>query len=217
MRFSFARGLFRFRLAILGAIAFLLVAILVLAAVSWSILQRQGTSPAARRFVAVIPVPAARVEGETLLYRDLLPHWDAVETMMAERSDPPEVAAPIRRQARAEAYDQPIRQAYLRNQAERERVQLPETAVESNLQGLLALQVPGTSSTEPIAPADADRFLRETVGWSLEEFRDRIVRPATLEEALARRAEAGGIARADWARQLEEALHGSAVRRFLRF
>ncbi len=193
-------------LAVLAVFAFLIVGISV------SILQRQSTSPLTRRFVNVVPVPAASVDGSWLLYRDVLARWDDIDRSLTLPIEPGMQRRPVA-VLRQEAYEQLIRQTYLKRQAAAEKFVPSEEIIQQNLERVL---LQGATST-PALLAEAAQALQDHAGWNLDTFRDRIIRPATLEEALALRAEVGGMSREDWLRQVQTFLGSGSVKRYLTF
>ncbi len=201
------------RLGILIGIATLALFAFLLVGISVSILQRQSTSRLARRFVGIVPVPAASVDGTWVLYRDVLTRWEDIDRSLA-------IATPVAGQQprsvaelRQEAYEQLIRETYLRRQAEKERFTLSETIVQQNLERVLL----GGATSTPELLAQATQDLADHVGWTIDTFRDRIIRPATLEEALALRAEVTGMTREAWLQQVQTFLGSGSVKRYLKF
>lgn len=197
--------------ALIGLAVFAVFAFLVVG-ISVSILQRQSTSSLTHRFVSIVPVPAASVDGDWLLYRDVLARWDDIDRSLTLPIEPGMQRRPVA-ELRQEAYEQLIRETYLKRQAEAEKFTLSEEIVQQNLERVL---LQGATST-PALLAEAAQALQDHAGWSLDTFRDRIIRPATLEEALALRAEVGGMSREDWLRQVQTFLGSGSVKRYLKF
>ena len=198
------------KLLIVAGIAAVAVVIVALAAISVSILRAQSTTPFARKFANVFPLPAAHVDGAFLMYRDVLARWDTVDTFIknAPTSTADGQMAP-RDVLRQQVYEQAIREIYIQQAAREDHFSLPETAVQNNLTQLIER----ASSTE----AEMGQYLHDTYGWTVNDFRDRIVRPATLEEALAQRAAVAGTTVEQWRQQVKDALKSAKVSRYLKF
>ncbi len=201
------------RLGFLIALSALAAVLLVIVGISVSILQRQSVSRFARRFVGIVPVPAASVDGHWVLYRDVLARWEDIDRSLANATPPAGQQPRPLAELRQEAYEQLIRETYLKDQAGKERFTLSEAVVQQNLERVL---LAGATST-PELLEQAAQELADHVGWSLDTFRDRIIRPATLEEALVLRAEVTGMSRADWLQQVQAFLGSGSVKRYLRF
>lgn len=201
------------RLAILIAIAALAVLAFLVIGISVSILQRQSTSALARRFVGVVPVPAASVGGSWVLYRDVLDRWDDIDHSLAVATPPAGQQPRPLAELRQEAYERLIRETYLKREAENERFTLSEAIVQQNLERVL---LAGATSTPELLERVA-QDLADHAGWTIDTFRDRIIRPATLEEALALRAEVGGMTREAWLQQVQAFLGSGNVKRYLTF
>lgn len=197
---------------IAGIVAICALTALALVAFSANILRSQDTSAWARRFTKVIPVPAAHVRGKTLLYRDVLTRWDAVDLFLANAPASANTANRLatRSELHQEAYEQQIRELYMQAEAEQQHFVLPEEVVNQNMLALTQ----ASSSTEP---GDIDAFLQASFGWTADQFREWIIKPATLEEALARRAEVSGVDPSQWGREVATALTSMEVKRYLSF
>lgn len=200
----------RAKLIIAGVVAVLAVLILSVAAISVSILRSQSTTPFARGFIRVIPVPAARVNGGYLAYSDVVKRWDTLDSFL---KNPPPLepgqTIPDREILRQQVYEIMIRETYLRRQAEEEKFSLSDANVDQNTQQLIEM----SSSTK----ADFEENLQKMYGLTLQEFRDTIVRPATLEEGLAKRAELNGTSVDEWRQQIKNGLKSEQVKRYLKF
>jgi hypothetical protein len=200
----------RAKLIITGAVAVVVVLVLSVAAISVNILRTQSTTSFARGFVRVFPIPAARVNGGLLAYRDVLKRWDTLDSFL---KNPPQLepgqVIPDRDVLRQQVYEIMIRETYLRRQAEKDSFALSDVNVDQNTEQLIQM----SSSTK----ADFERNLKEMYGLTLQEFRDTIVRPATLEEGLAKRAELNGTSVEDWRKQIKDGLKSDQVKRYLKF
>lgn len=196
----------------MGVIAFLLLSTLVVVALGANILRSQDTSAWARRFTRIVPVPAAHVRGKTLLYRDVLTRWDAVDTFLAHTPTSTNATTRLatREELHQEAYEQQIRELYMQAEAEQQHFSLPEEIVDQNMRALMQMS---TSTKQE----DIDAFLQASVGWTSSQFRDWVIKPATLEEALARRAEIGGVDSSRWKQMIATALRSGEVKRYLFF
>ncbi len=200
------------KLALTGAFALVMVTLALVVGISLNILRTQSTTSFARGFSAVIPVPAARVSGRFLRYDDVLTRWDAIDAFI--RSAPTSTdqgTIPPLSVLRQEAYEQGIRETFVSARADAEGFELPEAAVQANLDQLILR----SSSTVQ----EVEQEMKVSLGWSLEEFTDRVVRPATLEEALVQHAIAANASTTAelWRAELDGELQTDKVVRYLRF
>lgn len=203
----------RRKVLLAGLLAFIMVVLALIVGISLHILRTQSTSSFARTFVRIVPVPAARANGRFVRYSDVIIRWDSVDTSLATAPPPlptDDFIIPSRETLRYRAYEQAIRDAYLAVQAENEDFELPDAAVQTNVDRLV---VQASSTVQEI-----DQYLRETMGWSLQEYGERVVRPATLEAALFQRAVAANASTTEdlWRAQLLQSLQGDKVVRYLR-
>lgn len=200
----------RVKLIIVGVLAFVMLGIFVLAGISMSILRSQSTTPFARKFTAMIPVPAARVNGSFLLYREVIARWDTVDTFVKNAPTlAPDQIIPDLETLRQQTFEQNIREVYLQAEAKNEKFSLADAALDQNVDRFIAR----ASSTK----AEFETYLRENYELSLQQFRDRIIGPATLEQALFQRAAIGGVTEDVWRTQVKDALKSGKVVRYLRF
>lgn len=200
------------KLVLAGFLALVMFALALVVGISLQILRTQNTSSFARTFVRVIPVPAARANGRFVWYRDVIVRWDAADQALATAPPPAptdDYVLPSRETSHRRAYEQAIRDAYFYAQAEKEDFTVPDAAVQMNIDRLV---VQASSTRQEI-----EQYLQHTMGWSLQEYGERVVRPATLEEALFQRAVAANASTtADlWRAQTALALQGDKVVRYL--
>lgn len=198
------------------------------AAVGAQVLQRQSDGPWTKRYLAIIPLPAAVVNGEFVLYRDVLDRWATVDRFLDMRPiEAPEgqVIRP-RNELRQEAYEQLIREAYIRSLAEQESFIVPQQVINANIQNLLdqasstLREVGMSSSTVDISPTteEMNTYLLATFGWTFDEFRDRVLVPALREDGLSKiAATKGGTTVQEWQASVDAFLKSDKVRRYLRF
>lgn len=205
------------------------VALLVgVAAVGAQILQRQSDGPWTRRYVSVIPLPAARVNGEVVLYRDVLDRWATIDRFLETRPiEPPEgqVIRP-RNELRREAYEQLIRETYMHSLAKQESFSVPQQVIDANIQNLLSqasstlreLGISSSTMDTPPTTGEMDAYLSATFGWTFNQFRDRVLIPALREDGLSKiMVTKTGKTVEEWQAEVDAFLISEKVRRYLRF
>lgn len=200
----------RTKLILAGVLAFVMLTIFILAGISMYLLREQSTTPFARRFANIFPVPAARVNGDFMLYRDVLARWDTVDVFV--KNAPvlaPNQQIPDLETLRQQTFEQIIRESYIQTLAKNEKFSIEEAALDQNVNQFIER----SSSTK----AEFEQYLRQNYELSLQQFRDRIIGPATLEQAMFQRAGLGGVSEADWRQQIRDALKSGKIVRYLRF
>ncbi len=192
------------------------------------ILQVQSDGLWTKRYVAVIPLPAARVHGEVVLYRDVLDRWETVDRFLEMRPlDTPEgQTVRPRHELRKEAYEQLIREAYIQALAKEESFTVTQQVIDTNVQNLLdqassTLRETGSvSSTRNTPPTteEMNAYLMATFGWTFDQFRDRILIPALREDGLSRLYSVkNGTTVQEWQAEVEAFIASDKVRRYLKF
>ena len=210
MKKTFSRLSWRIGCAL--ALAVVLFGLFVLSLTGLSLLRTRAQSRFAEMYANVIPLPAARVPGGWVLYRDVLDRWkrvDAFRDRVASLPSPEGQTLRSREELQKEAYEQLIRERFVEVLAEEDHFILTKTYLDTTFESLLLRQ---TSSTDI---GEAIRLFETATGVASSVYKDTVIRPALLETALKARAEIAGIMPLDWQKQLEERLHSKDVARFL--
>ena len=198
-----------------AVVASVMVLVLVLGFTSVRILQQQSTSVWTERFVRVVPLPAAFVDGRAVMYRDLLPRWRAIDTYLEGSPEPtdPNLIPRARQALRQEVYEGLIREKVLAREAARQQFVFAESAVEANMERLLTAPDGTTSTREQVAAA-----IELQTGWTWEQYRDWLVRPAVFEQGFQQFVmTAASSTQAEWDQRVSAWISAERVRRFLRF
>lgn len=223
----------RQRLAGVIGISTVLVGLLVVVGLGVLILRERRMDGWARTYARVLPLPVASIEGEWVLYRDVLPRWDKIEAFytrqaalpLPEGQSPPTPAD--RAALQQEVYEQLLRERLLQIRAEQDAFRLSSDVVNAQMDALLARSEASASSTEPVVltpeqlAQKRQEFTEELdrlTGWTYQEYLDWVLHPALLEEGLARRAEIAGQSLDLWKTSFEAALaNPDIVRKYLDF
>lgn len=135
--------------------------------------------PWVRKLVTRVPVPVARVNGQYVRYADYLVQQDATRVFL---HSPVTQGQPMPKDLDAAGnrliLDQLVRGAAVRSMAESAHVELTSTDVDKSYDALIARA--GTSTD----PGEIKTYLRDAFGWDVDEFKKRVVAPATLETAV---------------------------------
>ncbi len=202
--------------------------IMAVAAAGAVILDRQADGLWAKRYARAFPLPAARVQGSFVLYRDVLHRWEAVDRFLDMRpiDAPPGQEIRPRTELREEAYEQLIREVYIKSLAKQENFTVPAQVLEANIQALLdqassTLREVGIASSTVITPPtveDMNTYLLGAFGWTFDQFRDQVILPALREEGLAQIIlTKNGVSSTEWQAQIDRFLQSDKVRRYLKF
>lgn len=199
-----------------------------IAAFGAQILRQQTSGPWTKRYVALIPLPAARVNGTFLLYRDVLERWETVDRFLEMRvlDAPQGQEVRPRHELRREAYEQLIRETYIQSLAKEESFTVPERVIEGNIHNLLnqassTLREVGIATSTvntPPTTEEMNTYLLATFGWTFEQFRDRVLIPALREDGLSQlMVTKTGTTIQEWRASVDTFLASDKVRRYLRF
>lgn len=217
----------RLLLIIVGTV--LLLGVLALVLLGRSILQNKRTDSLAKTYSQVFPLTIARVEGESIRYREVLPRWEAIDVFLTKQAAQIPEGATVQSQEtlREEAYEHLLRERYLEEKAARDSFVLRDEVIEQQMSALLARADQQASSTTSTVMLTNEEFLQrksefsqelEKIGWTYEQYVNWVVRPALLETALQQRAEVAGESAEVWKTQFEADLQSEEhIKRYLKF
>lgn len=179
---------------------------------AYGVYQEQWDSALVRRIPLVDRLPVARVDGQTVAYRDYLLQLDAARTFLSGPAAKAQGLGPeITTEVKSLSYERAIRIAAIDALARRESLVVTPLDVDRAYDGLVAYA--GTSTTND----EIQAFLRDQFGWDIPSFKEHIVRPALIEDTLKQRRLAASSDAEAFDRELDAFLHGESVERFMRF
>ncbi len=157
-------------------------------------------------------LPAARVGTKAVSYDDYLAHLGSLRTFMSGPAAAAQgLSGPIGPVEQQSVLERAIRLTAIEELAEGANLVATSLDVERGYAGLIAQG--GTSTT----PGEIQDLLRDQFGWSENDFKNYVIRPALMEDALrAKRARETGDEMA-FDKELEERLKRPDVIRYLRF
>jgi hypothetical protein len=157
-------------------------------------------------------LPVARVGTKSVLYDDYLAHLGSLRTFMSGPAAAAQgLSGPVGPKEEQSALDRAIRLTAIEDMAASANLTATDLDVERGYAGLLAQA--GTSTT----PGEIQDLLRDQFGWSEENFKEFVIRPALMEDALRakRTRETGDETSFDT--EMEERLKRPDVVQYLRF
>lgn len=158
-----------------GVVVFLALA----SAVTWliyGVYVKRGDNVVIRAIAGWLP--AARVGSRTISYAQFLDARDTIRIYFASKAaQQAGLAGPVTPEIEQNAFDRIIREAEDQELAEQRHVSVADEEVRTSFAELAA----ATSSTVP----DVAGYLQDTFHWNEEQFRNKVVRPALLEQRLA--------------------------------
>lgn len=192
----------------------LLVLLLIMAGgvgTVWAIFVRHSDQTVVRRVADFVPVPAAKLGGKTIFYRDFLHARDTLRTFLASpAAKEQQLEMPLDQTLEKNVLEKLLMQAALEELAEQKNVQISQEELHQSFSQVIA----AASSTTP----DIGLYLMQNFGWNEEDFRQQVLRPALLEQKLSEllTQEAQGDPNA-LGLHLEKRLQEKDVVRYLRF
>ncbi len=123
-------------------------------------------------------LPAARVGGDRISYREFVASRDALRVYLSsEAAQSAGLAGPVNATVEKNALERLTREAAVKELAAERKVTVADEEIMAAFTDLLAQ----TSSTVP----NVGEYLEKTFHWNEEQFRARVIQPALLEERLA--------------------------------
>ena len=148
------------------------------AAASWAIMVKHSEAPVIRSLTNALPIPAARLGATTIYYRDFLKARDTLRVFLASPAAKDQPGLPQAMDATLEqnVLDKLLNQAALEELARQKNVSISDTELRQYFTDVIS----AASSTTP----DVGVYLLQNYGWSEEDFRQNVLKPALLEEKL---------------------------------
>lgn len=200
------------RRSVLVGVAFLLLIVVCACAQAGSMYVWHSENPVTVSLARWMRLPAAKVGTRVVTYDEYLAHLESLRIFLSGPAAAAQgLAQTIGPAEKKSALDRAIRLAAIEEMATQANLVATSLDVERGYAGLVAQA--GTSTT----PGEIQDLLRDQFGWSEEDFKRYVVRPALMEDALRakRTRETGEEAAFD--RELEERLLRADVVRYLRF
>jgi hypothetical protein len=168
------------RLILTGVIAVsvLLVIAGASACLAWQIFVKRSDAGYVRSVASVLPIPAGRVGSRVVLYRDFLTSRETLKTFLESPAAKDQgMSVPFDVNLERNALEKLLVQQVLEEIAEEKRVTVSEEELRQYFSEVLA----ATSSTTP----DVGSYLLQNFGWSEEDFRQEVLKPALLEQKIS--------------------------------
>ena len=161
--------------AVVTAIVLLLVIVGGVAGVMWEVTVKHASGAAIRKISELLPIPAARVGGKTILYREYLKSRDTLITFLnSDAAKTQGINTKLDTDMEKNVLEKLVNQAALEELAEQKKI----TVNDEELRAFFADVVAAASTTTP----DVGVYLLKNFGWDEENFRQEVLKPALLEQ-----------------------------------
>ncbi len=200
------------RRSVLVGVGFLSLLVIAAFALAGSVYAAHSEDAVTVSLARWMRLPVARVGTRAVSYDDYLAHLGSLRTFMSGPAAAAQgLSGPIGPAEKQSALDRAIRLTAIEEMAATANLTATPLDVERGYSGLLAQA--GTSTT----PGEIRDLLRDQFGWSEQDFKKFVIRPAMMEDALRskRTLETGDETSFD--KEVEERLKRSDVVRYLRF
>lgn len=163
-----------------GIVSALILGVCVASAVfAYGITRKQWEGKATRTFASLTSFPAGKVAGQKATYTDYLAQIDAQRVYLkTEDARSRQLPSEVNQQTREAAYNQIIQIAALDQLAQENSVTVTQLDIDKAFDDFVAQS--GTSTE----PGEIDNFLKESFGWSREDFKRFFIRPGVVSQAL---------------------------------
>lgn len=178
----------------------------------YSVYVAESDDPAVLAVAGALQLPAARVGGTRVMYTDYQAHLEAQEVFLnGPTAQAQGLARELNTEDRVQAYERAIRIAAVNDMAVQAGIIVTELDVDRTYQDLIARA--GTSTSE----GEIERFLQDEFGWSKDEFKQFVVRPALIEDTLKQKRFQETEDALTFDRELAEKINGEETKRYLKF
>jgi hypothetical protein len=145
---------------------------------AWQIFVKRSDAGYIRSVTSVLPIPAARVGSRVVLYREFLSSRETLKTFLASPAAKEQgMSVPFDANLERNALEKLLVQRVLEGIAEERHVAVNEEELRQYFSEVLS----ATSSTTP----DVGSYLLQNFGWSEDDFRQNVLKPALLEQKIS--------------------------------
>lgn len=166
----------RSRLIIIGCIAVFAIAC-ASAVFLWGMYYQHWDNAIVARLAESMPIPAARIGDRTILYRTYLRDVRSVETYLSSpEAKDQHLTRPLVNDDRKNVLERLIREAALEDLAIARKVEVSDAQMNVAFAEFSA----GATTTQ-----DLEALLRDNFGWTIDDLKSHLIRPALLTRLLA--------------------------------
>lgn len=200
------------RRAVLVGVGFLALLVVAAFALVGSVYIAHSEDAVTVSLARWMHLPVARVGTSLVSYDDYLAHLRSLRTFLAGPAAAAQgLSGPVGPTEEQSALDRAIRLTVIEDMAAAANLTATPLDVERGYAGLIAQA--GTSTT----PGEIRDLLRDQFGWDEQRFKEFVIRPAMMEDALrAKRSQETGDD-TSFDKELEERLKRPDVVQYLRF
>ncbi len=142
---------------------------------TWLVYNKPPTDPIVRKIVNLIPYPAVKVNDQTLTIKDYLVEYDALVSFF-DSFEGEQFDRPSESDLESSIINTMINKSAIEQLSSRYGVEADEEAVNAMFESL----------KESEGSADSfEEELKQTFGWEVEEFRDRVIEPIVLANKMS--------------------------------
>lgn len=165
------------RLLALGVVSGIAVALLVTAGIfTYGIYRLGWHGPGTQAVLRALPYPVATVNGRAVAYAEFLDDVDTLTYFYAIQSgENPDIPVPGEEDIRKNVMDRLVRNVILEAEAEKYGVSLTEDDIAEEFSNLVS----AAGGEEELT-----REVRELYGWSVGEFKEKVIIPFLLQQKL---------------------------------
>lgn len=200
----------RTQLLVIGGVLGLFVFFGATGAFAYGLYKAQWESPWFRSLAG--PFAVAKVDGKTVSYNDYLTLLDSGRAFLKSPAAQSEgVPADYESTVRPASYERAIRIKMIEDFAKEEQVSLTDKEIDQGFENFILQS--DASSTREQAVAELNQYF----GWTEDQFKAQVMRPALLEDLIFKKYEAQGKTRDDFDALVNARLSDAHVQRYLKF
>jgi len=143
----------------------------------WGVYYQHWDGPLVTRIANTLPIPAARMGDRTILYRTYVSDVRSIETYLSSpEAKGQNLTRPMVDDDRKNVIERLMREAALEDLALARKVTVTDAQMKAAFDEFSA----GATSTQ-----DLEALLRENFGWTIDDLKTHLIRPALLTRLLA--------------------------------
>lgn len=169
-------------------------------------------NPVVRGIADLLSLPVARVGGQTVTYTEYLDHVDAQRTFLkGPTAEQQGMAREMTNDDYSEALERAIRIAAVEDEAKKAGIVVTDLDVDRAYQDLISRAPTSTGI------GDIRQFFKDEFNWNEDQFKQYVVRPAVLEDALSQAKYLETQDPLAFDAELAAKISGDEVKRYLHF
>jgi len=148
--------------------ALLILAVLFISTMAWGIYKLEWRSPLIEKFLTIMPLPTAKVDGHYILYPDYLKTLQAAEKFYSKQGDAGMVQIPSQEELKKMTMDRLVEDIFIKELAAKYNIVVNQNEIDDKVKEVVA----NKGSEEEV-----EKFLQEYYGLTIAGYKEYFIKP----------------------------------------